>query len=124
MRDDAPEKTCLTTSLPVPLEIYDNKGASEKWEEAEQGEKPLEMKNKTIEDIRRTSASSIRKPSSPFRRLSSPLTRSGRFSITSFFGRRSMDMEAEAVNLMTTSPVSSPTGDGHHSIASNEEGES
>lgn len=117
--EDIPEKVALSTSLPLPhskgLEVYDNRGVMETWDqEEEEGEE--RMPNKTIEELRRNSTSSLKKPSSPFpspfRRISSPLTKSGRFSIsslTSKFGRKSMEIEAEAVNLMVVSPVTSPT---------------
>ena len=126
LSQDLPEKALLTQSLPLPPSdsdrnsvVFDNQGVSETWEEKEE-EKP-EMKNKTIEELRRNSASSIRKPSSPFRRISSPLTRSGRFSMTSFFGRKSVDMDAEAINLMTPTSITSPTeGDGLRSTSSSD----
>lgn len=123
LQDDIPEKVDLSSSLPLPksIEVYDNQGASETWGQG--GEKSPEMKNKTIEELRKDSTSSMRKPSSPFRRISSPLTRSGRFSLTGIFGRRSVDMEAEAVNLMVASPVTSPTDEHSFALASSSEGE-
>lgn len=110
-KDDIPEKLFLSTSLPQPLEseIYDNQGVLETWNQQDL-ESTQKMKNK-LEDQRKDSISSIKKPTSPFRRLSSPLTRSGRLSIasiTSKFSRKSVDMGGETVNLMA-SPATSPT---------------
>lgn len=108
--DEPPEKVDLTMSFHQRLdsEVYDNQGVAENWEEED--EAVDKMKNKTIEELRRDSIT--KKPNSPFRRISSPLTRSGRFSIasiTSKMSRKSVDMDAESVSLMSPSTqVTSP----------------
>ncbi len=126
----------LSISLPLPVEsselVLDNPGAGEKWDVVEDESHDV-RKNKTIEELRKSSVSSMKKPVSPFRRVSSPLNksgrssplnRSGRFSIASVFSRKSVDMSAdpEAVNLMT-SPVTSPINADPRNAPSAPEGE-
>ena len=101
---DSFEKVDLSTLQRLDSEIYDNQGTSD-WD-GEESELELSgrLKNKTIEELRRDSVSSIKKPSSPLRRISSPLTRSGRFSIVSITSRRShnksVDLGSEGVSLI------------------------